>query len=186
MFQDPFVPNLSIEDFNVKFTKNIHANIMENLWDKSGQIRHRDVKPSDENLIYLKSDEIVVELETLFENTVSFVKIIDKTINQDEKLERMVKLGAQFLSRFLYIHPFSNGNGRVGTILLSYLLSNFSVLPVSLYIKNTERDVFLNCLKERHNNQELNFNTNAWALLILDCIYKIMNDVNYALDLGND
>ena len=67
----------------------------------------------------------------------------------------MVKLGAQFLSRFLYIHPFSNGNGRVGTILLSYLLSNFSVLPVSLYIKNAGRGVYLSCLRESQNNQEL-------------------------------
>lgn len=60
---------------------------------------------------------------------------------EDLQLEETTKYGVCFFHQFLYIHPFLNGNGRVARVLLSYLLSKFTVVPLSLYTGKKTRDI---------------------------------------------
>ena len=184
IFNDPFIPNLSIENFNFKLIMKIHEIIMKDLLEDNGKVRRTEAKAIGENWNYLDSEKIVDELQNLLMKTVTFAKNIDQINDLHEKLEKMVKLGAQFLVRFLYIHPFANGNGRVGRILLSYLLSNVSGVPVSLYLKNIGRNVYLGCLRQAQENHYVN--TESLAMFILNSIYKNLVDVTYALELETD
>jgi len=45
--------------------------------------------------------------------------------------ESILALGTVFLSEFLLIHPFYNGNGRTARILTSLLLSNYFKIPLT-------------------------------------------------------
>ncbi|CAG8805235.1 6934_t:CDS:1, partial [Gigaspora rosea] len=92
----------------------------------------------------------------------------EKFERTDLLLEEAIKYGACFLAYFLLIHPFINGNGRVARLLLSYLLSRFTVVPLSLYTGPKTRDIYLQCLREAQWYQE-SFKPSALATFILEC-----------------
>ena len=45
----------------------------------------------------------------------------------------ILKAAAYFHARFEYIHPFADGNGRVGRTLLNYFLMTHGEPPVIIY-----------------------------------------------------
>lgn len=59
------------------------------------------------------------------------------------------KRAAVFMSRFCFIHPFSNGNGRVARLCVSMLMKDWACVPVSLSGPSS-RDVYLKCIHEAH------------------------------------
>ena len=160
-FQDAFSQQLSLEDFNTNLAMVIHEQIMENLIENNGKFRVKDTKPAGEDMLYLKPIYIKQELDDLFKKT--------------------AMISAQFLSRFLFIHPFSNGNGRTARILVSLLLSGISVVPVSLYLNTNGIDIYLECLRQSQYNNF--YDTRSLATFILDCVHKSIYDAIFALDL---
>jgi fido (protein-threonine AMPylation protein) len=174
-FHDPFFPQLSLEDFDSNLANRVHKEIMINLLENNGCFRVKPAKPAGENFEYLNHMDIQKELDHLFKITVQHAR------TNSEKLDYIIKIAAQFLSRFLYIHPFSNGNGRVGRILLSYLLSSVSVVPVSLYLNTNGRDIYLKCLRQSQENTC--FDTKSLETFILDCTHKSIYDAMFALEL---
>ena len=174
-FPDSFSPHLSLEDFNINLAIVIHEKIMENLIKNNGKLRVKDAKPAGEQLLYLNPIYIKQELDDLFKKTVQHAK------KNSLDLDAMIKLSAQFLSRFLFIHPFSNGNGRTARILVTFLLSGVAVVPVSLYLNKNGRDIYLNCLRQSQENDC--YDTKSLATFILDCVHKSIYDAIFALDL---
>lgn len=57
-----------------------------------------------------------------------------------------VQLAARFHGAFEKIHPFEDGNGRVGRFLLNVLLVNQGYPP--LIIRKTQRTAYMNCLND--------------------------------------
>ena len=101
---------------------------------------------------------------------------------ETEGLLERVKVVASFLSIFLNIHPFSNGNGRVARILTSLLLSRDSIVPVSLRGSNkSDRETYLECLR---GAQRGSLQPDALARLILDNVRDAHRNVCLALDLN--
>lgn len=49
---------------------------------------------------------------------------------------------------FVYIHPFEDGNGRTGRLLMNYILKRFGYPPI--IIKKEERDLYFACLYRAH------------------------------------
>jgi len=55
---------------------------------------------------------------------------------------------ANFLTHFLQIHPFTNGNGRVARLLISWLMVDLSVVPVPLLTTISTRHTYLDCIRD--------------------------------------
>lgn len=85
-----------------------------------------------------------------------------------------------FFNRFLFIHPYPNGNGRIARILLSAYLINYTIVPLSLFSWRREsNEIYLDCLEEAHHYG----NDTLLKCLIIECIhYNLENCVN-ALDI---
>ena len=50
-----------------------------------------------------------------------------------ELLKKIFKVATSFLFTFLQLHPFSDGNGRLGRLLCSHILELFSPFPTAIY-----------------------------------------------------
>ena len=78
--------------------------------------------------------------------------------------QKDVAAGISVFSEFLKLHPFVSGNGRVARLLVNFLLSRVSVVPISIFLddsfqsyeKNSFRKTYLNLVGQAqwHDNQE--------------------------------
>jgi Fic family protein len=103
---------------------------------------------------------------------------INSRINAKVDTARIIKIAAQFLNKFLFIHPYENGNGRVARLLVSYILSSVSIVPVSL-TEGTRRDAYLTCLTDLQRidgNQTMKTTKPiALATLILERVFMSLD-----------
>lgn len=66
-----------------------------------------------------------------------------------ERLDETIKWAEWSLVNFLALHPYEDGNGRVGRLLCNYVLSSIFPFPVPAFY--TTRDEYLTTLIKAHN-----------------------------------
>lgn len=174
IFQNVILPDLDINLFDSSLSNSIHSIIGFKLIDSPGLYRQVDAKPGGEDFYYLPFKEISIEMDKLFSNTkneINKIYALNQKHELDEKqIKQVIKVACQFLNRFLYIHPYTNGNGRTARILTSYLLSKISVVPVSL-TEGSQKNTYLQCLREAHPNGTINESPSALATLLLERVF---------------
>ena len=80
-------------------------------------------------------------------------ELIDFYKNNVKKMHP-VKLSALFHGRFEQIHPFEDGNGRVGRLLSVLILIKNNYPP--LIIRSSQRNSYLKCLEDFDSNYAKN------------------------------
>ncbi|CAG8613824.1 753_t:CDS:2 [Paraglomus brasilianum] len=178
IFPSIFFPDLPIDQFTPSFVfaQQLHRKIGNELIRNAGRYRTRHVMATQENYVYVAPDLIEDKMDELFR------QCREEFERTDLQLEEAIKCGACFFPYFLTIHPFVNGNGRVGRLLLSYLLSKFTVVPLSLYTGSEPRDLYLQCLREARYQEP--FNPSALATFMLECVYKTSYNICVVMDIN--
>jgi Fic family protein len=153
--------------------------IGKDLFEQNGKYRLNQAMVSQIYYRYSESNKIQDEMNKLFDFTrEKFIKFI---ILQDPT-GPLIKLGSQFLSHFLAIHPFHNGNGRVARLFLSYLLSRITVIPMSIYSNTVySRDIYLKCIVEDRTKSPAT--ESSLASLVLESTYISLDKVCISLDI---
>ncbi len=120
-------PNLSLE-----LIERIHDMLLENIDNRKG-FRNHDIhilgqpfKPSPAK--YVKAD----------------LKLLLEWYNKNKKRIHPLALVTFFHHKFENIHPFSDGNGRAGRVLMNYILSSLSYPP--FIISGRFRKKYLDCM----------------------------------------
>ncbi|CAI2174053.1 13050_t:CDS:2 [Funneliformis geosporum] len=172
--------NVDIDDIKQllkkSWFKQLHQQVGNGLIDNAGRYRTRYVMAAQENYVYLAPNLIGDRMEELFRQCRVRFGV------EELELDDAIKFGACFLSHFLYIHPFMNGNGSVARLLLSYLLSRFTVVPLSLYTGTRTRDIYLQCLRESRYHKS--FMPNALATFILENVYTTSHNICAVMDIN--
>ncbi|CAG8593225.1 16169_t:CDS:1 [Cetraspora pellucida] len=176
IFPSIFFPELSINEFTPKLAINIHKEIGKGIIENVGEYRKKLTMVAEDNFIYMSPGLIEESMNKLFKST------REKFEKEELELEDVVKYGACFFSKFLLIHPFMNGNGWVARILLSYILSKYTIVPLSLYSGVKTRDIYLQCLREAQWYKKSN-EPSALARYILECIYKTLYNICVVMDI---
>lgn len=73
-------------------------------------------------------------------------------------------IAADFHQRFERIHPFEDGNGRIGRLLFNYILLQYGYLPVLFLYQN--RQLYFNALSQADDNR-----LNKWYWYVIK-VYK--------------
>ena len=180
LFPGIFRCELSPNDFNENLAIEMNRIIGKDLFEQRGTYRINEAMASQENYRYLASNQIQVEMKKLFDFTrEKFIQFKEL----ESPAEQLIKLGTQFLVHFLAIHPFQNGNGRVARLLLSYLLTSVTIVPLSIYSKNENaRDVYLNCITDEQRYKSPATESNM-ASLILESAFMNLETICINLDI---
>jgi cell filamentation protein len=137
--------NMSFENVNFDFYKNIHKIMFEDIYDWAGKIRTVNISKKGTNFCEFKNIEEVgnncfkrLNSDNLFTN-----------ISLDDFIDKLT----EFYCEINMLHPFREGNGRVQRLFLSLLIKNagyeicFSKIDVDLLmiatIKSVSGDIFL-------------------------------------------
>ena len=114
----------------------LHKLVLEGIDESAGKYRQWGVRISGSTFTPPPSHDV----PTLVANLLEWLRL-----NPDE--QSPVELAAQLLHKFSQIHPFSDGNGRVGRLLMNLVLIR-SGYPFITNISYRERARYLNSLQE--------------------------------------
>lgn len=129
--------------FSVSSILALHNAVGEGLIDNAGELRTTAARPLGVALMYLHPNVIGSALDDLVAATQEW-DVLD--------IEAACKRAAFFMARFLLIHPFSDGNGRVARVCVSWLMKDFAFLPISLHTGPKARQHLLDCLFTAQND----------------------------------
>ncbi|MFH1247203.1 MAG: Fic family protein [Candidatus Micrarchaeota archaeon] len=97
---------------------------------------------------YLHGRQVVT---TPPEQVASMMKELFAWFEENKKKMHPLHLASRFHTRFERIHPFEDGNGRVGRFLINIILVNNSYPP--LIIRKTQRVSYFNALEDADNGR---------------------------------
>lgn len=120
------------EHISINLIKKIHKIVFKNSKSFAGKLR----KKGEEVVIKNKKGDIVHEGAP--QNRINF--LLKELINWYEKNKNKypaLVLGAVVHNQFENIHPFADGNGRVGRILLNNILIKHKLPPINIELENS-------------------------------------------------
>jgi len=130
-------------DFNLKFILSIHKRLMFDILQDAGKIRNVRVFVRGADLKPPKPEDVKSRLEGL----VSWYKT--------HKSLHPVVLAAHVHCEFEMIHPFRDGNGRTGRLLLNFILTKNGFPPVN--IRNEKKRAYYLTLRQWDNGNKRPF-----------------------------
>lgn len=147
-----------------------HALLMKYFEDDNGYYRnHGEAVKKGNEIIYLAPESILVP---------SLMKSLFNFLNNNESKIHPIVLSSIFHYYFVYIHPFSDGNGRIARFWMSLILTNwnknFKYIPI-------EEEIYLNHEKyyEAISKCHINGNANAFINFMIKCINLSLEKITY-------
>lgn len=126
---------------SLKLIQEIHNIIFENSKSFAGKFRKKGVEVGIRdglgNIIHLGAPAVRV---------VPLLNELVKWYNKNRKKLPPIVLAAVVHNQFEYVHPFEDGNGRVGRLLMNNILLKHNLPPVNISMKN--RKVYYSTLSD--------------------------------------
>lgn len=160
------------EPLSIELVKEIHEILSSGTYDQRRYIA-KEERPGE----FKKHDYVtgIFEVGSAAENVKKDITELIEEINE-YKGKDILKAAAYLHARFEYIHPFADGNGRVGRTLMNYYLMINNHPPLIVY--DEDKHLYYECLQKYDKNEELN-------ALYKFFIYEIEKTWDKALALVN-
>jgi Fic family protein len=137
------------------FIRNLNKTILvKPFWKKSetpdGQDSMKLIKVGEykelPNFVRLKNGEIF-EYASVSDTPILMGELIDWYRKEEEKSElHPIELAAILHHKFVHIHPFDDGNGRISRLLVNYVLLKHELPPI--VIKSADKKNYLSALNK--------------------------------------
>lgn len=79
----------------------------------------------------------------------------------DENKLHPVSISARFHQYFIYLHPFPDGNGRLGRLISNFILAKFK--HPNIIIEAKDKTAYIEALKASHKHRDLDIITSFFA-----------------------
>ncbi|MDP2946777.1 MAG: Fic family protein [Nanoarchaeota archaeon] len=136
------------EYLSIKLIKNIHEIVFKNSKSFAGQLR----KLGEEVVVRNRFGE-VIHSGAPQSRVISLLNELVDWYNKNKTKCPALILGAVVHNQFENIHPFRDGNGRVGRILLNNILIKHELPPINIEFK--DRAEYYSSLQEYTKNHNL-------------------------------
>ena len=134
------------KDVSIELIKKLHKICFEGSKSFAGQLRKVEVVVRNSRGDILHQGVPFSELHSALNNMVSWYK------ENKNKFKPLV-LAAIMHNQFEYIHPFQDGNGRVGRLLLNSILLKNKYPPINISLE--DRAEYYEVLQEYQKNRNL-------------------------------
>jgi Fic family protein len=155
---------LNINPYSIEDLLAYHAIMLEGLVEDAGKFRTKQEGVFDgDTVIFIapSADRVPEHISNLFEY-----------LNQDS--ENILIKSCVFHYEFEFIHPFSDGNGRIGRLFQTCLLASkeeiFAYLPIESIIKERQQEYYESISKCNKVG-----NSNIFIEFMLDAILETIN-----------
>jgi len=138
------------EPLSIELVKEIHKVLTSGAYDE-----HRYIENEERPGEFKKHDYVtgVHEVGSAAEDVEKDLTELIAEVNAYEGKD-VLKAAAYFHARFEYIHPFADGNGRVGRTLMNYYLMTHKHPPLIVY--NEDKRMYYECLQKYDEVEDLN------------------------------
>lgn len=147
--------------------KSIHHLVLKNIADDAGRYRMVNVRISGSQHVpphYTVVSEKMEELMKWYEN--------------QQGLMHPVLLAAEFHFRFVFVHPFSDGNGRSARLLMNLILMKHGYPPAIVKAADTVRMRYYETLEEASVQGQLE----PFIQLIMECVADSLQAYLFAVE----
>ena len=106
------------DPLTLEFIRELHGILMFNSLDDNGHLLHAGsfrTGPAHNGagFVYVEVDSIASQINELCDS-------VNNAIGSVSEVHEQCALAARFMYRFLVVHPFENGNGRLARLLVNY------------------------------------------------------------------
>ena len=122
------------EHISLDLIKKIHHIVFKNTKPFAGKFREKGVEVAVTN-----SYGIIVHRGAPSNQVEYLLKELIRRYNENKKEYPPILLAAVVHNQFENIHPFADGNGRVGRLLLNNILLRHNMPPVDIEFKNRQK-----------------------------------------------
>lgn len=138
------------EPLSIELVKEIHQVLTAGTYDERRYIANEE-RPGE----FKKHDYVtgIHEVGSAAENVKSALTDLITEVNE-YKGNDVLKAAAYLHARFEFIHPFADGNGRVGRTLMNYYLMINNHPPLIVY--DEDKRLYYECLQKYDETEELN------------------------------
>ncbi len=136
------------EHISIEFIKKIHKVVFKNSSSFAGELRKKG-----EEVVVVDNRGNVVHEGASQQRIHHLLKELVNWYNKNKGKYPALVLGAVIHNQFENIHPFRDGNGRVGRILLNNILIKHGLPPININFKN--RIEYYASLKAYEMNKDL-------------------------------
>lgn len=165
--------------------KTLHQILMKGILHNAGQYRTArayDTTEDGDFPFFQEPEVIETTLQTVCDRYNAHLERVaqqpDSLFSRDIVL-LLVKLAATLFAEFIAVHPFSNGNGRLGRILMSHVLhavTPFLVTPTVAPDHKAARKMYLDCIAETDRFSQYTFvhlsHACSLSALLLHALWK--------------
>ncbi|MBL6992255.1 MAG: mobile mystery protein B [Bacteriovoracaceae bacterium] len=133
------------DSINYTFWVKLHKKLFSNVWSWAGEVRKHELQ----NLDFVMPQNIWPEIKKLEDDLIFWI---------ENKSFDLKEVAARFHERFETIHPFNNGNGRIGRIVVQYFCkqSGISIPTWGVYLAdnpNRRRSQYIDALTSARKNK---------------------------------
>lgn len=157
----------NIDPYKMKNLLKIHGIMMNGLVERAGSIRSGDVGVIDSNGNVIHAAPPALMARELIEQLFDWVKNAD--------VQMLIK-SSIFHYEFEFIHPFNDGNGRMGRLWQTALLASwkpiFKYIPIESVIKDNQEEYY-RAFKISTSEGK----SNAFILFMLNVINQAIKDI---------
>lgn len=134
--------------FSIKLIKDLHKIVFKNSKDFAGNFRKKGeevaIRDGFGNIVHMGAPQSRI---------ISLLNELVEWYEQNKKKYSSLVLASVVHNQFENIHPFKDGNGRVGRLLLNNILIKNSLSPVNIDLRNVRE--YYNSLQEYEKKGDL-------------------------------
>ncbi|MCD4666666.1 Fic family protein [archaeon] len=136
------------EHISIELIKKIHKIVFKNSKQFAGKFRKKN-----EEVVVMDNKGNIIHEGAPQSRIIHLLKELTEWYNKNKSKYPAIVLGAVIHNQFENIHPFADGNGRVGRILLNNILIKYDLPPISIDFNN--RAEYYSSLRAYELNKDL-------------------------------